>query len=695
MERTEYMTITDAQRIVALRTELTDHAYRYYIANSPFISDDEYDLKFKQLVEMENQHPEMFDPNSPTQRVGSPIPGEQRKMHHRVRMLSLDNTNSLDEAMDFLSGQEGREVTLEMKIDGLSLHLDYEKGRLVRAITRGDGSDGQDVTENARTIHTLPLVLRRPVDISVRGEVYWSLTQFEKYNTTVAEGDRFANPRNGASGSLQLKDSREVARRHLSFVAYSVPTDLPPAVTTQEALLEYLESLGFISTMTLPVRADMAGLPYLTSVIQREELERAIGFLKEYRASLDLETDGLVIKLSSLALQRDLGEGTRAPKWAAAYKFPPESKEALLLSIAPQLGRTGQITPVAKIEPVTLDGVVVQSVSLCNQDELDRLGIDIGDYVQVQRSGKVIPKIVGLARPSPSKSSPHQSFQLPKTCPCCATTLIRPQGMVHLYCPNPDCPDQVYARLVYALGKEALDIDGCGDITVRLLVEKAGVKKLSDLFALTEFGFIKGAAQRKLKEGIEAAKKAPLWRKLAALSIEEVGRVKCQDLATKFSQPVPADELQKEETAEKPEDQLNPILRMMNYSGQVERLIGASAKDQLINYLYDHIDELERLADHGFIFSADARSAGPLSGKTFCITGTLMSGKRDEVSALIEKLGGVVKGEVTKNVGFLIQGMGGGNKKAAGALKHGTRTITEEELYQMMGVPMPIMGKIE
>jgi DNA ligase (NAD+) len=678
------MNMTDAQKILALRKELTDHSFRYYVANSPTISDVEYDQKFRELTVLEQEHPEMGDPNSPITRVGCPTPNGLRKIRHKVKMLSLDNINNANETATFFAGLESEEVILEMKIDGLSLHLSYREGQLVQALTRGNGVEGADVTENARTVHSIPLTLRKPVTIEVRGEVYWSLSSFSAYNQGVSENDRLANPRNGASGSMMLKDSREVAKRKLSFAAYSVPSDLPPGVTTQESLLDYLETLGFPTTMTLPVRQDMPGLPYTTCMADAD-LIPAIHHLDAYRKALDLDTDGLVIKVNSMEKQRDLGEGERAPKWGAAYKFPPDTKETRLAGVLVQVGKTGQVTPVAQLEPVSLGGAVVARASLCNQDELDRLGIDVGDYVLVQRSGEVIPKVVGLARPSPTKKNPNQSYQMPKTCPCCSTPLERPTGLVHSYCVNPECDDQVFARLVYAVSKDALDIDGCGDTTVRQLMDKASVKKLSDLFAIADFSFLKPATARKMREGLAAAKNGPLWRKLSALSIEGIGKTSCQDLATKFSRPInEEDEKQK---------RLSPLQRIEQYQHEVEELIGKVATAELLTYFTRNIEELEMLADCGFYFEEDQQAGGVLGGKTFCITGALQSGRRDDVSALIEQNGGVVKGQVTKKVDFLVQGTGGGNNKAEGARKHGTRVISEEELYQMMGVPMPVVQK--
>jgi len=666
------MSVTDAQRILELREQLTEHCYRYYVSNSPIISDREYDELFRELVELEKDHPEMADLNSPTVRVGSPIPTGLRKVKHKVRMLSLDNVESLDDTLRFLDKYRGQEATIEMKIDGLSLDLRYENGVLKQGVTRGDGTEGEDVTENARTIRTIPLQLRKPYTLNVRGEAYWRLSNFNRYNESVPESEQYANPRNGASGVLRQIDSKEVAKARLDFVAYSVPTDLPAEIETQEDMLAFLEFLGFRSTMTLDVTKDMYGLPYVTTLIEPVDLTASIEFLDSYRKALDMDTDGLVIKISSLAAQRDIGEGTRSPKWACAYKFPPEAKETRLLGIKVQVGKTGQITPVAEVEPVSLGGAMVRRASVCNQDELDRLGIDVGDYVMVQRSGEVIPKIVALARPSSSKTDHNKSYRLPKVCPCCATPILkRKEKEVHYYCPNTDCYDQVLARLVYAVGKDALNIDGCGEVGVHMLVNKAGAKRLSDLFAITDFSFFKPAQRKKVEDGLAKAKAAPLWRKLSALNIEGIGKVTCQNLATRYAS----------------------LDAMLGDLDELRKLIGEVNSDTFLEFLETNFDEIRRLAELGFVFVEDRKSAGPLSGKSFCITGTMMSGKRDDVSALIESKGGVVKGTVTKNVDFLVQGIGGGNNKSAAATKWGTRTISEEELYIMMGEPMPVMHR--
>ena len=663
--------ITDSERILNLRKELTDYSFWYYTHHTSMVPDAQYDLLFRELLALEKEHPEMADPNSPTMRVGSNVPTGQRKVKLGVPMLSLDNVNNIEETLKFFSSVATQEVTIEMKLDGLSLDLKYVDGCLVQALTRGNSVEGADVTENARTIRTLPLVLREPVTIGVRGEVCWALSAFNAYNATAEEP--FANPRNGASGSMSLKDSKEVAKRNLSFVAYSIPTGLPIHVNDQEALLDHLETLGFMSTMTLPPTKDMPGLPYTTCSLVKEEIEAAIKMLGDYREFIDFETDGLVIKMSSLKDQRDMGEGTRSPKWAAAYKFPPEIKETRLLNVILQVGKTGQVTPVAQLEPVSLGGTVVQRASLCNQDEMNRLGIDIGDMVYVQRSGEVIPKLIGLARPAPGKVDVNKGYQMPKTCPSCGSVLKRLEGMVHVYCPNSTgCKDQIYGKMLYAVSKEALDIDGCGDVTVTTLIN-AAIHSLADLYEAKDFTFLSVNQAKKLKAGLEKAKSAPLWRKLVALSIEDVGKTRCQDLTSKF----------------------NSLVSMVENDesfAKVSEILGKVGTASFMSTLDGLVDDISRLEACGFKFEEEAKVQGPLSGKSFCITGSLLSGSRDTVSALISHHGGTMKGTVTKKCDFLVMGADGGLNKASAAAKYGTQVIDEAAVYQMIGIPMTIGG---
>jgi DNA ligase (NAD+) len=645
---------TAAQRIIDLRETVANHARRYF-HGEPIISDQEYDTMLAQLAELEQAHPEMGDKNSPTMRVGSPVPTSLKKVRHQKRMLSLEKAKTVEEILTFFKIFAGEIVTVEPKIDGLSLHLSYRRGELIQAITRGDGVEGEDVTENARTIRSIPLMLPKQTDLEVRGEVYWSIEKFNEYNEAADENEKYANPRNGAAGVMKQKDSSRVAKCRLDFMAYGATEDF---WTTDSALLINLYSLGFQT-------------PHLdTGALTAENLRFIIAACDKRRKTLGYDTDGVVIKLEECAQQRQAGEGETFPKWAIAFKFPPEAKPTKLLGVIEQVGKSGQITPVAEVEPVILGGVIVRRVSLCNQDEINRLGVNVGDRVLVQRSGEVIPKIIGLADAKPGD---HPTYKMPNECPSCGTPLVRRQVEVHLFCPKRDCPAQYFGRLLFATGKSALDIDGLGETGIKELIAHGHVRELSDLFALNDFPFFLPTKRKKVKEGVEKAKSASLARKLAALNIDGVGIISAQDLAAKY-------------------DSLSSIYEACtNNPKEVEGIVGPVSRAMIFNWIENNISEVEKLAMHGFLIQQDEKATGPLSGKTFCITGELKSGTRGQITTLIESSGGTVKSSVTRKVQYLIKGdIGGGNSKAAAQQKWNTPVISEETLYSMIGIPMPV-----
>jgi DNA ligase (NAD+) len=649
-------------RIIELRTELNQHNYAYHILNNPSISDAEYDHLFQELLTLEKLHPEMEDINSPTSRVGHASPNSFKKVRHRSRMLSLDNVFDAKEIIDKIG--KGTEVTVEPKIDGLSLELVYEDGKLIRAATRGDGTSGDDVTANARTIYTIPLVLESPISIRVRGEVYLSITTFNKLNDELlaAGEEQFANPRNAAGGTLKLKDPAEVAARRLSFVAYAIPDEVE-GIKTQENLTEYLWQLGFQTIPNLPCIQSIE-LPPLVHVLKDvPTVTQLIEDMDHYRKTLDLMTDGLVLKINDLAKQRDLGEGTRAPKWAFAFKYPPERKATKLTSIAVTIGKTGKLTPVAELQPLALSGTIVSAASLCNQDEIDRLGVNIGDEVMVEKSAEIIPKVMSV-----HKKHKQGTWKMPKTCPCCSTPVTKPEGFVDYYCPNKNCDEQVYNRLRHALGKAALDIDGCGDVTVKEFM-KHDIRTLSDFFGAADFKFLKPAARKKLVENRDVAKHAPLWRKLHALGFDDIGKSTCQELASRWSA-------------------LYALVAEENIEA-VREFLGPVKFKSLVDGLSAYADEIDKLDALGVTFETDAKTTGPLTGKFFVITGSLITGKRDDVALRIEQAGGVVKSAMSKNIHYLVQGDEGGRNKADAARKFGTTVISEEQLYALMGIPMP------
>lgn len=660
--------------LIQLRQSLHEHNHRYHVLGVPTITDEEYDVLYRKLVELEQIYPRYADPNSPTVRVGAPGLAGFAKVRHSARMLSLSNAFDAAEVSDFFPS--GIELTAEPKLDGLSLSIVYKKGRLEKAVTRGDGETGDDVTDNARTIRALPLVLPHEIDTEVRGEVLMYRSVFRSVNERLTEAgdDLFANPRNAAAGSLKLKDPREVAARRLSFYAYRLIGG-PNELKNHREVLNFLEVLGFYTTLALPRIVDGKSyrVPSFMEIIDSgdpEAVQEAIDKLGSLREIVDVDTDGLVIKAMDADMWDSLGEGVKAPKWAVAYKFPPERKVTRLLDIEVSVGRQGIMTPVAILEPVALSGSVVSRASLCNQDEVRRLGINIGDDVLVEKSAEIIPKVMGR------QGVPREGrwWLMPVICPSCGSMLVKLEGQVAWRCLKRwSCPAQIQARLEHAVSKGALNVRGCGPAVVKTLIEKCGVTSLLDVLTLTPAAVkkvLKPAAAKNLTSGLAEARKAPLWRKLFALGVEGMGQQHCKTLSERWCS-------------------LNEIVE--NF-GDVPGLIGQVVAGNFKAYLFDHADELGDLEEAGFEFKDDGRKSGPLSGKVFCITGTLVSGTREHVSSVIESHGGSVRGTVTKKVTFLVAGLNTGANKTQAAVKLGTRVISEEELYAMIGIPLSVAG---
>ena len=651
-----------SDRIKHLRGEINRFNAQYYVSDSSTVSDAEYDKLYYELVDLEKKHPQLRDSHSPTQRIGAPTTTGFKKVKHTKRMLSLDNTRTAAEVIKFL-GEE--DVVVEPKIDGASLKLIYRAGRLAQAITRGDGMEGDDVTANARAIMNLPLVLKEPVDIEVVGEVYMTYTVFNALNRRLeAEGaELMANPRNAAAGSLKLKDPKAVSARNLCFVAYDSTDEFPKL--TQYLLTEQLAILGFENVGFLPTIHSCQTVADNFTIESEEMLAQRIADADACRKFLDLPTDGLVFKLNDRQKQRELGEGTKYPHWACAYKFPAEQKETILQAVTVQVGRTGKITPVAELQPVLLSGTTVRRASLCNQDEIDRLNVDIGDTVVSEKSAEIIPKVMRVAKKVGAKV-----YKLPDKCPCCQTKLERPKGYVDWFCPNAKCSEQVFGTLLHGCGKDALDIDGCGETLVRELMAN-GVTCLSDVFTVDP-AFLKSAARKRFEAGRAAVATQPFWRKLHALGIEGFGKTLSQDVANKWRSF--------NEAAEVPEE----------FCG----LVGNVVYNNIVDYLTQHAAEFDRL-DSLIGMTGEEKAVGPLTGKSFCITGDLMSGTRNEVSKIIEGAGGVVKSTVSRHLSYLIQGTETGKTKRAAAEKNGIPVITEQQLFALMGQEMPTPKNME
>jgi len=653
-------------RLNQLRAEIEQYNHQYYVLGFSPISDADYDKLYFDLVQLEVEHPHLVDACSPTQRVGavSETSGFKKVKHSDQRMLSLDNMKTAADVIHYL-GQT--EVVMEPKIDGASLKLIYQQGRLVQAITRGDGTMGDDVTANARAIKTIPLRLEDAIDITVVGEVYMTYTVFNELNSQLAGQDVeiMANPRNAAAGSLKLKNPAEVAARKLSYVPYGTTTEFPNL--TQDQLTEYFGLLGFKNISLLPVVQSCQTVSDCFLIENEAMLARRIAEADACRRFLDLPTDGLVFKLNDIAKQRELGEGTKYPKYACAYKFPPERKATTLLSISIQIGRTGKVTPVAELQPVLLGGTTVRRASLCNQNEINRLNVDIGDTVLVEKSAEIIPKIMGVAEKVTGKV-----YQLPLVCPGCAHPLTQPAGFVDYYCSNDTCPDRVFALLHHACGKTALDIDGCGETLVRELIAH-GVKRLSDVFRIDPF-FMKAAARKRFNTGRVECRAQPLWRKLHALGIEGFGQTLCQAVGERWQ---------------------NLDAAFADEDGQTLcKLVGAVVYNNLVDYCLKQVAELDAL-DSLIGLTGSERYVGPLAGKSFCITGDLLSGGRNAVSRRIEHAGGVVKSSVSRHLSYLVQGTETGKTKRAAAEKYGIPVITEQTLFELMEQDMPVPKAVE
>jgi DNA ligase (NAD+) len=647
----------------ALREKINRWNHEYYVWAAPSVSDSEFDKAFNRLRQTEQEHPELQDDTSPTRRVGSDETSVFAKVEHVSPMLSLEKAKTAKEVAKFFP--KGTVGMVEPKIDGSSLSIHYVNGRLVRAVTRGDGTKGDEVTMNARTIRTLPLVLPERISCEVRGEVYIRWSHFEKYNAELeAEGEEPAsNPRNAAAGALKLKDSRLAAKVPLSCIAYRIITREPLAgVSTQRACLERLEELGFVTTSCPPpaVESDIAMAQYDIDLSNVTELEELIRNLDRVRKIQDFPTDGLVFKADSLELQAELGLGTNAPKWAVAFKYPPEQVNTRLKGVTFTVGKTGKITPVGEMVPVLVSGTTVARANLCNADEIERLGVNVGDVVVLEKSNEIIPKVISVAE---KRSKGLIAF--PTKCPSCKSTLVRPTDLVDYFCQNPHCPDQIKARLVYATGKAALDIKGCGEAVIEELIGLK-VRDLGAFMHKTGFKQLKSKALRdKLNQGVDQALRAHFWRKLSALCIEGWGVTTCQEVAARWQH-------------------IGDVADAIP-DGQLAQIIGAAKVKTFQVKMSTDAEIVYELEDIGFWNVAEGNGPGILSGQVFCLTGAMTDcTNRDLVEEAVRERGGICKSSVSRKVHYLVVGESPGASKLTAAKRHGTKTITPDELYDMM-----------
>jgi len=666
------MSTDPRQEIERLRAEIERHDYLYHVLNRPEISDTEYDRLFRRLVELEEEHPELVSPDSPTQRVGAPPAEGFAPVPHSVPMLSLANAFDEEEIRDF--DRRLREIlnvdriryVAEPKLDGLSVELVYRDGVFVRGSTRGDGRVGEDVTANLRTVRSIPLRLRTtngppPPLLEVRGEVYIEKEDFRVLNERRAEAGLapFANPRNLAAGSLRQLDPAVTASRPLKAYFYDIGRTEGISITTQAELLSVLPRLGL---RVNPLYRVCDGIDEAIAFYQE---------LQEERDRLPYETDGVVIKLDDFASRRLAGEVSRSPRWAIAAKFPAEEGITRLIDIEVSVGRTGVLTPVAILEPVRVRGVEITSATLHNADEIERKGIKIGDYVIVRRAGDVIPQVV---RPLPERrTGQEREFRMPRKCPACGSEVVRLEGEVAHRCLNASCPARIKQSILHFASKDGLDIDGLGEKAVDQLVDKGIVTRLGDLFRLDRERLIPlerfgEKSAENLLSSLEAAKSPTLSRFLFALGIPGVGSHIAEVLATRF------DTL--ERVMDATLDELTAVPE-----------IGPQTAEAITRFFANPENEMtirDLLAAGLTIRPARPTGKGPLAGKRFVLTGALDSMTRSEASSRIKERGGQVSSSVSRNTDFVVVGRDPG-AKAERARELGVTTLTEEEFLRLLG----------
>lgn len=660
------------EQIEALRSELEQHNYNYYVLSAPTISDKEFDEKMKELQDLEAAHPEYYDPNSPTQRVGSDLSKEFEQVQHRYPMLSLGNTYSEEEVRDFYerterSLNEPFEIVAELKYDGTSISLWYEKGRLVRAVTRGDGSKGDDVTANVKTIRSVPLRLRGndyPEEVEIRGEILLPWAEFDRLNKEREEQEEplFANPRNAASGTLKQQNPAIVAARKLDAYLYYVLGEHLPA-ETHYGNLEAARRWGLKIPDVIKVCHNL------------QDIFDYIHYWDTERKNLPVATDGIVLKVNSLRQQKNLGFTAKSPRWAIAYKFQAERAETRLNSVSFQVGRTGAVTPVANLEPVLLAGTVVKRASLHNADIIEGLDLHIGDQVYVEKGGEIIPKIVGVNTEARTMMI-GEKVRFITRCPECKTPLIRPEGEAAHYCPNDSgCPPQIKGRIEHFVTRKAMNIN-IGPETVEDLFNVGLVKNIADLYDLriTDLLTLERWAEksaRNLMNSLRESKAVPFERVLYALGIRYVGETVAKRLASSF----------------------HSIDRLMEAS--FEQLvdvdeIGDRIAQSVVAYFSDEENRqiVERLRAQGLQMEVSeevlANRSERLKGLTFVISGTFTQHSRDEYKAMIEQHGGKNTGSVSGKTSYILAGENMGPAKLEKAAKLGVRIIREDEFLKMI-----------
>lgn len=660
-------------KIKELRKTLDHYNYQYYVKAQPEVSDFDFDQQLKELEMLEQQYPQFDDPNSPTKRVGSDITAEFQQVVHKYAMLSLSNTYNEGELRDF-DNRIRKETNLEpeyvceLKFDGVSISLTYENGRLKHAVTRGDGVQGDDVTANVKTIRSIPLKLMGegwPAEFEIRGEIVMPFEAFIKLNEEkMANGEEpMANPRNTTSGTIKMQDSSVVARRGLDAYFYFVPSQIR-LTESHSKNLELAASWGFKTSEHTRVCKNI------------DEVLKFIHYWDKERLALPVATDGVVIKVNSIAIQNDLGTTAKSPRWAVAYKFKSEQAETRLLSVSYQVGRTGAVTPVANLEPVQLAGTTVKRASLHNADIIANLDLHINDMVKVEKGGEIIPKIVGVN--ALERHPMSQKVVFIKTCPECGATLVRDESEAKHFCPNETgCPPQIKGKIIHFISRKAMNIDGMGEETVELFFSKGMIANVADLYrlkaediaALERLG--EKSAQR-IVDGLEASKSVPFEKVLFALGIRFIGETVAKILAKYFRH---IDAL------------MAATLEQLTNVNEIGERIAQSLIDWFA--VEQNRELVNRLRETGLQFElSEAQLAGTsdsLAGLSIIISGTFQKHSREELKNMIEQHGGKNVGSISKNTNYLLAGENIGPSKLEKVQKLGIPIISEEEFLKMVG----------
>lgn len=665
--------MSPAERIAQLSEQIRYHDRKYYVDADPEITDVEYDRLMAELKSLEAQNPQLVSPDSPTQRIGDEVLGGLPQVEHRLPMLSIENTYSLEELASFLArvqrvlDSQPIEWVLELKIDGVAAAIIYEHGLLVRAVTRGDGRVGDDVTHNIRTIADIPLKLsgQPPELLEVRGEVYMTNSDLAQLNLQQATAGQpaFKNTRNVTAGTIRLLDPKLAAQRKLRFFCHGVGYCEGIHATNHLDFLEEMRGLGLPAT------------PHVRKFNSAAEVLQQIDAIQGELHELDFEVDGMVLKVNRFDQRQQLGSTTKSPRWVVAYKIEKYEATTRLNEIRVQVGKTGTITPVAELEPVQLAGTTVSRASLHNAEEIQRKDIRVGDWVVVEKAGKIIPHIVRVQLHQRHKDS--QPYSFPTHCPECETLLSQDQGGVYIRCPNPDCSAKFRQRLRYFAGRSAMDIDGLGEKNVDQLIDSGLVESFADLYRLnlSQLLTLEGFGQRKaekLLSGIEHSKQRGLARVLAAISIRHVGTRVASVLAKKF---VTIDGLQAASVdGLSSVEEIGPII-----AESVHEFLHSESGEAIIRDLREVgvklVEETNPIGDHP--------SRDFLNDKTFVVTGTLVRYKRDEIEGLIKRLGGRAASSVSKNTAYLVAGDNAGSKLEK-ARQLGIPILSEDDFQKMV-----------